>query len=338
MKKYLLPLLFSLFVINSYGSADPVPDRINGLLRFIANYSILRDGALYHLIVRRCNRYLPHGERSACREALKRQIELLDYDLVFNEEKKIPPKDSWSPDAFVFIAFKKTLISTLSDPRTTVYLDEIKQGLNDFLTGADPKFNIWDKTLAFYKSPLAAARVIAALFQDTSIIKLHLAYLEKTGVRGRMAFDTNRDRLAKVIDTINMILDYSENNYRSLFYPRSLREHLYRNIYHFYVPLYLSMALAAERVPARYALTAPMMMTLTYEFITIAPDYRYLLKDPERLDAVKHVDTLRDIFAGFSGASFGLGKIVVPGMYVLMNESFTRSTEDGVNFLLHSVN
>lgn len=338
MKKYLLSLLLTLFMFNSHGSVTGPTDRINKLLRFIANSSMLREGALYYLIAHRCNRYLSYDESFYCRQALKKQIAILDYDIVFTDEKKVPPKDAWGPDAFVFVAFKQTLISTLSDPRTTLYLNEIKQGLNDFLSGANLNFNIWDNTLAFYGSPLLAARTIAALFQDTSTIKLHLAYLEKTGTRGKLAFDENRGRLSEIIDTINLILDYSENNYRDLFYPAPLRDQLYRNIYHFYVPLYLAMALAADKTPYQFALAAPMMMTLTYEFVTLAEDYRYLWKDPARLDVIHDIDSLKDIFAGFSGGAFGIGRNVAPGHFVLMKESFNRSTEEGVNFLLYSAN
>lgn len=339
MKNYYF-LIILLIVTNSlYGSPNTAPKRVNGLLRFIAHSANdLRDNRLYGLIAKRCNTYLPSGEKEICRRTVKRQIEILNYDLIFTASKKISNRNSWGPESFVFVAFKQSLISILSNPRTTTYLDRLKVGLNDFLTGKNPHFNIWEETLAFYNSPLIAAKTIAALFQDTSTVKLHLAFLERSGTRGRQSFDANRERLSRLIDTINLILDYNENNYRSLFYPNPIRKHLNRSLYHFYVPLYLSMALAHEKIPHKYALVAPMMMTLTYEFITMAPDYRYLLRDPARVDPIKHASTLRDIFACFSGASFGLKTNVAPGMYKMMRESFSRSTEDGVDFILQSTN
>ena len=119
------------------------------------------------------------------------------------------------------------------------------------------------------------------------------------------------------------------------FYPHPLREHLNRNIYHFYVPLYLAMALEAEGRPRKYALAAPMMLTLTYEFVTMAQDYRYLMKDPARVGAKNNLHTLKDIFAGFSGANFGIGKIIPGSFFSRVSESFGHSTQEGVSLLLN---
>lgn len=339
MKMYSTLLALTLIISGQVFAGDNnAQGRVNRLLRFIANQSSNRDTALYTLIAKRCNRYLPFSEEHNCRSAVKKQIELLDYDIIYNDKKQYPPKETWSRESFVFIAFKKKLIDILSDPDTSIYLDKMRLGLSDYLTGANPQFNIWDMTLAYYNSPLLAARTIAALFQDTSTVKLHLAYLERVRPQGRMAFDSNLERLSKVIDSINLILDYSEDNFRSLFYPSPFREHLKKNIYHFYVPLYLSMAMAAGGMDLEHALMAPMMLTITYEFITLAPDYSYLLRDPERLDPVQTASTLRDIFAGYCGANFGIGKNISPDFFVQMRESFAKSTADGVELLLHSAN
>ncbi len=75
------------------------------------------------------------------------------------------------------------------------------------------------------------------------------------------------------------------------------------------------MALHAEKVPRKMALTAPMLLNLTYEFITLARDYRYLLRDPERLDHARTATCLKDIYAGFSGANFGIGRITRPKLF-----------------------
>lgn len=330
-------LLIGLLCLSSVSLASPVPSRrINGLLRFIANQEGLRDLALYTLISRRCNRYLPWDRQGACRDAVKKQIDLLDYDIIFTHPGLIPPKDTWSPDAFVFIAFKKTLIETLSDPKTTTYLEMLKKGLNDVLLGTNPGFNIWDASVTFYKTPLAAAKVISALFQDTSLVKLHLAYLEKSRIRGRHSFDSNKESLSRIIDTINQILDYSEDHYRGLFYPHPLREKLTRNIYHFYVPLYLAMALKHKGVREENALAAPMLLNLTYEFVTMAPDYRYLVNDPYSLDPDTNRGTIKDIFTGSCGTTFGLGRMVPANYFSLLQSAFKASTATGVDLILHS--
>ena len=103
--------------------------------------------------------------------------------------------------------------------------------------------NLWTLTLNFYGNEFEAARALAVLFQDTSHVKLHLAYLEMSGVQGTTSwFDANRELLNRTIDTMNMVLDANGENFQALFYPPAVQAKLHRTIYHFYVPTYLSMA------------------------------------------------------------------------------------------------
>jgi hypothetical protein len=89
-------------------------------------------------------------------------------------------------------------------------------------------------------------------------------------------------------------------------------------------------------VPARFAFIAPLMMTLTYEFVTAAQDDRYFLEDPERLAINSSADQykLLDIFGGFLGASFGSGRLNPSFSMEEVKRAFDVSTKTGVQLLI----
>ncbi|MCM2348934.1 MAG: hypothetical protein NDI69_02865 [Bacteriovoracaceae bacterium] len=321
-----------IFLSTAHAGIDTAQQRSNGLLQFIASQEGLRNIALSTIIVNRCKRYMSYSDRGPCKEAVKKMIELLDYDIIISD-KKIPASrnNNWTPSSFVFVAFKTNLISLLNHPRTAAYLKDLNQQLYDFLTGAKSDLNIWDVTLKHFKSPYMTAMVMATLFQDTSIKKLHLAFLDRSSVRGSALYQSNKEMVSRVIDTINLILDVSDDNYRKIFYPKEIVPHVNRNIYHFYVPLFLSMSLNREGISPQFSYTAPLMLTLSYEFITSSNDYRYLLQDPEVITSLGKV---KDIFGGYCGANIGIRGMNFYKSFEIIKESFARSTEDSVELLL----
>ena len=306
--------------------------RSNGLLNFIIAQEGLRDWGLGTLINNRCNRYMGYWDRTPCKNAVKKMIQLLDYDMVVDEKPTTSNKNTqWTPGSFVFVAFKKNFIALLNTPKTQIYLKDLNEQLYSYLVGNITELNIWDLTLKHFKSPYMASMVMATLFQDTSTKKLHLAFLERSQIRGSALYIDNKEMVSRVIDTINLILDLSESNYRKLFYPKEIYEYLNRNIYHFYVPLFLSMSLAREGVQVQYAYSAALMLTLTYEFITSANDYRYLYEDPETITSLGKI---RDIFGGYSGSNIGVRGMNFNKSFLIIKESFARSTKDSVELLL----
>jgi hypothetical protein len=243
--------------------------------------------------------------------------------------------NGWKPSAFVFIAFKQQVLGRLNELKTTLYLRDLNNELNAFLTGSNPSANLWDITLKHYKTPLAAARIIATLFQDTSPQMLHIGFLQLSQAQGQQHFEGNKELLARVIGTMNLFLEYNRDDFREFFYPRGgNREFFNRNIYHYYVPMYLAMQLKEEGWSFNTAYTSPFMLTLSYEFVTSSSDYRYVLKDPERIDPVKQLGTLKDIFAAHAGVNFGLNQAVSKSFFHTMKTSFGRSTKEGVSLLL----
>lgn len=328
-------IIFLFFILSTFSwSATNSPNRINSLLQFVANFRTIRNYGLHTVIAKRCTRYMLPADITPCQKAVKRLIEILDYDIVFMDKNFAMTGKYWDPRAFVFVAFKKNLLQILSDEKTTAYLNDLNQRLYKYTQENNHNLSIWDVTLEHY-GPSGAAKTIAALFQDTSKIKLHLAYLEKTGIQGKEIFQKNKELLSRVIDNINMILDLSEDNYRMLFYPDEIWRDLNRNIYHFYVPLYLAVALEEEGFPKRYAFAAPMLFNLTYEFVTTADDYRYLYSDPEALLPERYKGKLKDIYGGYCGASFGVKRRHFKNSFELIKETFGRSTYNAVELLLN---
>ncbi len=323
-----ITMLLSLFLFCSNLFAvenNSALRRSNGLLRFIAEQEGLRDFALATIIGNRCGRYMDHNGKAPCQAAVKKMIEILDYDVIFSEDK------TWNPRSFVFVAFKTNLINLLSNQKTAVYLNDLNQQLYKFLVEEKVRPNVWDITKSHYKTDYLTAMAIATLFQDTSMMKLHLAYLERANTQGNVAFQSNKELLSRVIDTINLILDSSEENYRGLFYPQEIQADLNRNIYHFYVPLFLSKSLEREGIEKQFAYTAALMLTLSYEFITSSNDYRFLLQDPERIEGVHK---LKDIFGGYCGSNMGVRGMNFNKSFEVIRASFGRSTRDSVELLL----
>lgn len=327
----LMPLLL-IFLSPASATSDNAAQRSNGLLQFIAEQGALRDFALSTVIGNRCNRYMSYRDRAPCKASVKKMINLLDYDIIISDKKNLPgPNNNWTPSSFVFVAFKSHLIFLLNHPKTGPYLKDLNQQLYDYLTGSKEKLNVWDVTLDHFKTPYMAAMVMATLFQDTSLKKLHLAFLERGQISGNHHFGSNKEMVGRVIDTINLILDSSEDHYRKLFYPEEVVKHLNRNIYHFYVPLFLSMSLKREGLNAQFAYTAPLMLTLSYEFITTKNDYQYLFQDPE---SIHSLGKIKDIFGGYCGANIGVRGMNFNKSFEIIKEGFVRSTEDTVQLLL----
>lgn len=327
---FILCLVFT--SLNVMAKPDAALKRANGLLRFIAQQEGLRKFALGQVLGSRCSTYMSYADEGPCSEAVKKLIDILDFDIIITDNKKmIAPSDAWTPSSFVFVAFKREFTTLLSSGRTTQYMKALNEQLYKYLTGEKATMSIWDFTVQYYGNTHTAAQVLATLFQDTSKMKLHLAYLTRAGVQGSIVFQENKELLDRVIDTINLILDASEDHYRELFYPAEIEANLNRNIYHFYVPLYLASALRKSGISEKFSFIAPLFLTLSYEFVTSASDYRYLFSSPE---SIQSLHKIKDIFGGYSGANFALRGMRFNTNFTVIHETFMRSTDDGVQLLL----
>jgi hypothetical protein len=326
-------LFFFSILMTDLSRADVAinaPDRSNKLLRFLVEQEGLRDLALRNVIGLRCTRYLPRNRELACKMAVKEMIRKLDYNIIFSD-KDSRNDGTWTPKSFVFIAFKQNLLTLLSSKKTNEYLNDLNQQLYKFISGEKQRSNIWEITKSHYKDDYRSSMILATLFQDTSIKKLHIAYLEQANIQGSAQFHKNKELLSRVIDNINFILDTSEDLYRDLFYPSEIQKDLNRNIYHFYVPFYLAQSLKNSGLDENDAFSAVLMLTLTYEFITSSNDYRYLFEDPYRME---NTGAIKDIFGGYCGSNMGTRGLKFNKNFESIKASFQRSSEDGVLLLL----
>lgn len=333
--KSLITLVFALASLTVSADINVATSRSNKLLQFLVAQKGLRNIALHSVIGKRCSRYLPEHKKDACKYSVKKMIDILDFDMIVTDHKFAPTgTESWRPGSFVFVAFKKNLLTLLSQELTTTYLEDLNQRLYDYILGGKSRPNIWSVTKSHFKSDYMTAMVMASLFQDTSPMKLHLAWIERSRTRGNSFFTSNKELLDRVIDTINLVLDSSEDNYRALFYPEEIQKDLNRNIYHFYVPLFLAKDLErSARLKKEYAYTAAVLLTLSYEFITSSNDYRYLFADPKTITSLHKV---KDIYGGYTGSNIGVRGMNFFKSFGVIRESFSKSTEDAVKLLLRS--
>lgn len=310
---------------------------LNPILKFVANFPGAKQFAVYSLITNRCDRYLtPRARQKKCHQAVKKKIDLLDFDVLMPSTKGLDE----NPHSFIILSFKKNLFELLSNPNTTPYLEELQQELSHFLSsGRSHDFNLWALTLKHFSTDILAAKAIATLFQDTSPAKMHILYLEKTKARGNRYFQHNKEMLMRVIDTIHLVSDYAGDHFQRAFYPREISQKLNRAIYHFYVPLYLSLSLQQAGIDKEFSAIAPLMMTLSYEFISTSSDYTYLYSDPKSIDPSTHDGShkLRDILGGYSGVTFATNTRRVKTFQEL-GKAFTSSTKNGVELLLSNLN
>lgn len=284
----------------------------------------IKNFALYRLISTRCERYLPEQKQSQCQKTVATMLKFIDSAMLFPSPSETEAQ-GLAPQAFIFMAFKTTLIELLEKNSTTLYLNDVLLKIRDE--------NLWEVTLKHYPIHKMAAMVMAALFQDTSHTKLHLAYLKRSVKKPGGAFVQNFELLDQTIDTINHVLDSNPEYFQELLYPRGVKTDLNKNIYHFYVPFYLAHALKENGSSLEMSYIAPMLMTLTYEFVTASPDYRYLLSDPAKLDATKFAWKIKDISAGHQGAAVAVGKKNVRSLDFL-SKSFSESTSKTVRKIL----
>ena len=274
----------------------------------------------------RCKTYFSFFDALACQESVGYMMGHLDIDMIIPQNKNM-----WRPSSFVFAAFKSDFIDILNSREVTPFLRKANEALSQYVGQSQGVANLWDLALAHFGSKYKAAQIMATLFQDTSSQRLHIGYLYlASNIRKSHLFLENQELLERLLDTISMILDHREDEYQKIFYPRELKEELNRNIYHFYVPLYLSMKLKRMRIADKFSVIAPFMMTISYEFITYGRGAYNLYNDPL---TITRAGTLKDIFGGYCGANYGIFGNNFSRSFSQLSRNFSRSTHLAIHEL-----
>lgn len=319
-------ILLVLLLSASSSFAQNQVKRSNSLVRFLVESSLVRNLGLQSLMNNRCSTYFNYFEGIYCQEILGYMMNHLDIDMIVPKNKSM-----WRPSSFVFVAFKKDFLEILESPNTAQFLRKANEELSIHLINRTSSANLWNLALKHYGNKYRAAQAMAVLFQDTSAQRLHIGYLYlSNSIRKSPVFLQNQELLERLLHTISMILDYREDDFQTIFYPRELKEELNRNIYHFYVPLYLAMKLKRLGVQDKYAIMAPFMMTISYEFITYGKGADNLYSDPL---IITREGTLKDIFGGYCGANYGLYNNNFKRSFPEMKRNFSRSTHLAIDQL-----
>jgi len=269
-----------------------------------------------------------------CQVAVDTMVSLLDSSVIFPEthpEHFVEP--DYAPQSFIFVAFKKELGSNLKNPDTKKYLRYVRDAINSYLIDDKKVFNLWDVSLKFHRTPEKAAAAIATLFQDTSDARLHLKYFERTGDLTNQSFKQNLDELIWTMESLKNLMRHRPQEMMQTLYPRDVKGNLNGNIYHFYVPLHLNYLLKEAKISSAMSYNAALIMTLTYEFITTASDYRYLFDDPKTLAEPTYSWKLKDIYAGYLGVNFA-SKTRPKVKQDIFIEGFGNATYDTVHRIL----
>ncbi|MFA7614643.1 MAG: hypothetical protein WCY48_10440 [Candidatus Caldatribacteriota bacterium] len=319
-------IILSLLLLSASTSFSQTgAKRTNNLVRFLAENSFVRNMGLQSLMNNRCKTYFSYFEAIYCQEILSYMMGHLDIDIIVPQNKTL-----WRPSSFVFVAFKKDFLEILNSPQTANFLRRANEQLSQHIVNERADANLWSLALSYYGDKYEASKVMAALFQDTSNQRLHIGYIYLSKIRKSKVFIENQELLERLLSTIHMILDYREDDYQKIFYPRELKEELNRNIYHFYVPLYLSMKLKRMGVQNKYAVMAPFMMTLSYEFITYGKGADNLYSDPL---IITREGTVKDIFGGYCGANYGVFGNAFRRNYRELKYNLSRSTHLAIDEL-----
>jgi hypothetical protein len=267
-----------------------------------------------------------------CHFAVTDMLAELDFDMIFPESASMNAahKELEAPMNFLFIAFKSDLFELLQTPSTSDYLDRLLGAFNEYLLGKNNQLNLWQVTLDNYGSSVKAARVIAALFQDTTSKKLHIAYLDKTYPNMSQSMRENRDRLDRLIDTMIQASGAAGDKHHELFYPKDAAKGMNPGLYHYYVPLRLAYGLKSLGTNSSMSFIAPFFMTLSYEAITSAEDYRYVFKDPA---TINNAWKIKDLFSCIQGSAKGSGEKNQNSLHKI-SDLFQASTLNAVKAII----
>ncbi len=194
------------------------------------------------------------------------------------------------------VAFYDTLIKLIKDHRTWDYLSQLTKKLQKVVDEGD-EVNLYDFTLRYFKDKNKSIEVIAVLFQDNSS-NMHLD----------MIWDKLRPHQQNILENISqkILVANSKLEFRKRihFYPKIIAQEkkFLPNLYHFYVPLYLSLKLH-EEAEDLFAFSLPVLLTINYKYLDDVGIYESLRND--RQIGPDKIHLVNAIFMSLKGAIHG---------------------------------
>jgi hypothetical protein len=246
----------------------------------------------------RCYTYLNH-HLEECQKANAELVNFLDFDFVAQDP---------TIKFYDFISFKKLTIQKLSDKKTQLYLKELNFIFDKVLNHQDHDFNLWNFTLNYFSEKESMA-IMASLFQDTSDAMTHIHYLHKHQRTTDPIFLDNLKNLESILRQIQLLQVYRKKDIPHLLFPQLLHRTLSSNIYHFYVPLYLSSLLDHSQFSFHISSNVPLLFIAVYEMVSHEMKIEYLFFDPFYFRSVNGVKDLYNAYLArqfFNKHQFGL--------------------------------
>ncbi len=331
MRVFILAILLAFFNHSVYAQA-PTDFTEKGVIEKLMENKFFRENALKRVIQQRCSRYMKSFiEQQSCNFAVHDMIRSLDFDILFFGDVK--EEDHWETGSFVFVAFKENFYKLLELTTIQTYLLGINEAFYGFFND-NFSFNLWDYTLKYFKNNEdIAAHVIAILFQDTSPLKLHIEYVLQKEKNPSKYMSKNLKILSEVIDNFNFAADTDIKRYKAAIFPKHLLSNRNGSLYHFYVPMYLSVKLQKKGYSKRYSSIGAFMLTLTYEMVSSNPKSwkTYIWNDPENVTSSWKV---QDIYQGYSGAMMGTKQTQKMKNFETAKSYYKQSTKKGTQYLL----
>jgi hypothetical protein len=277
------------------------------------------SSCLYGLMVYRCGQYaypfVPYGCAAASLSFLS-ILDLKRIDVTFEDES------GHSQVYSLPVIFVSKLEKMIGDPKVQGEIRALKRHLEISATNRKV-FDLWSWAYGISNAnPENATEWLAVLLQDTSPVQIQVEYLRLLEKEGRLSADASRalDDLMVVSDflTHENLVEVKWKEWLRLYPPtKNLDEEATTLIYHFYPMAYLARKLKRMH-GARLASFLPFLFNTEYLNQEIDPE-RWPMRHPRtekvdlKLPSIRW--KMRDLYGGYAGALFGVGKLEVsPGL------------------------
>jgi hypothetical protein len=264
------------------------------------------------LMYYRCNQYgfpIP-GSALECRFAAPLAVRALDI-FQFNT---VIERQNQQPQVYkTKLIFKNRLDQLIQEPATQTFLKNISIALEN-ASDTRSGFDLYEATLKEANgNRFRALEWLGVLFQDTTFTVLPVKYFEEQFKNNKIS--KNEMEAVEYLRRALFILkpkDLGKSDYKKWIslYPSdsgfNLSQDLNPTIYHYYPMAYWSALLKKQKISNRLSFFLPFLFNADYEFQTMGPD-RWPFKHPLPFELdQKGIHQTKDIYAGLSGALFGI--------------------------------
>ena len=218
------------------------------------------------------------------------------------------------------LIYAPRLRELIQDPKVQAYLSDLAPALRSALHEKIP-FSLYAFTFRYAGERATAIDWLAVLFQDTSWVKLSYRYLARTLLPSADENAVPKPELYGALVRLNEVLDLLEPDALAAADPKG-QIHLYpeglgagdtfalgRTPYHYYPMAKLALELERGGAGERRAFFLAYLFNAEYEFQTLDPQ-RWPLRVPAPTAPLTASGALRlrDVYAGYLGALFGISR------------------------------